>query len=169
MSAVPPQQLPPTPLVKPLPDLLSYAEGPGGEAWALMAELFFVHARPRMMASGQEFDLSPPQTITLRLLDSPRPMGALAQLMHCDNSNMTGIVDRLEERGLVERTASAGDRRVKLIALTEHGREIREQLNRRMAEPPAPLAELSVSDQRALAAIMRRALGRRRPRPSRRD
>ena len=128
------------------------------EAWRLMAELFFTHARPRMMAVAQEFDLSPPQTIVLRLLDEPKPMSALAQLMHCDNSNMTGLVDRLEERGLVERTQAEGDRRVRLIALTGRGQEVRDELIRRTAEPPAPIVALSTADQRALAAILRRAL-----------
>jgi DNA-binding MarR family transcriptional regulator len=137
---------------------LTESKAPAAEAWALLGELFFAHARPRMMAAAQEFELSPPQTMVLRLLAEPRPMGALAQLMHCDNSNMTGIVDRLEERGLVERTQAEGDRRVRLIALTERGREIRDELNRRMAEPPAPLTALSVVDQRALTAILRRAL-----------
>ena len=141
------------------PQLLKYANGPAGEAWALIAELFFVHGRPRMMVAGQEFDLSPPQSIVLRLLDEPRPMGELAQLMHCDNSNLTGIVDRLTERGLVQRTQADGDRRVRLIALTDRGREVREELNRRMAEPPAPLTELDPEDQAQLREIMRRALG----------
>jgi DNA-binding MarR family transcriptional regulator len=130
------------------------------EAWALIGELFFQHARPRMLGLSQEFELSPPLTMVLRLLDEPKPMGALAQLMHCDNSNMTGLVDRLEERDLVERTQADGDRRVRLIALTDRGSEMREELVRRMAEPPAPLTELSAADQRALTALLRRALDR---------
>ena len=129
------------------------------EAWALIGRLFFEHGRPRMMAAGQEFELSPPQSIVLRLLDQPRPMGELAQQMHCDNSNLTGIIDRLEERELVQRTQADGDRRVRLIALTDRGREIREELNRRMAEPPEPLAELAEADQAGLRDILRRALG----------
>jgi DNA-binding MarR family transcriptional regulator len=129
------------------------------EAWALIGRLFFEHGRPRMMVAGQELELSPPQSIVLRLLDEPRPMGELAQLMHCDNSNLTGIVDRLEERGLVERTQAEGDRRVRLIALTDGGCELREELNRRMAEPPEPLAELGEADQAELRDILQRALG----------
>jgi MarR family transcriptional regulator, organic hydroperoxide resistance regulator len=129
------------------------------EAWALIGQLFFEHGRPRMMALSQEYELSPPQSIVLRLLDEPRPMGELAQLMHCDNSNLTGIIDRLEERGLVERTQAEGDRRVRLIALTDRGREIREELNRRMAEPPEPLTELGEADQAQLRDILARALG----------
>jgi MarR family transcriptional regulator, organic hydroperoxide resistance regulator len=140
------------------PDLGAYVKGPGGEAWALIAQLFFDYGRPKMMNAGQELELSPPQGIVLRFLDEPRPMGELAALMRCDNSNLTGIVDRLEDRGLVRRTAAEGDRRVKLIALTEQGRELREQLNRRMAEPPEPIEGLSAEDQRALRDILRRAL-----------
>jgi len=129
------------------------------QAWALVARLFFEHGRPKMMDANQELELSPPQGIVLRFLDEPRPMGELAALMRCDNSNMTGIVDRLEERGLVERTAAERDRRVKLIALTERGREIRDELNRRMAEPPEVIEQLSPADQRALRDILRRGLG----------
>ena len=129
------------------------------QAWALVSQLFFAHGRPRMMSAHQEFELSPPQGIVLRFLDEPRPMGELAAMIHCDNSNMTGIVDRLEERGLVERTAAERDRRVKLIALTERGRELRDQLSRRMAEPPEVIENLSVADQRTLRDVLRRALG----------
>jgi DNA-binding MarR family transcriptional regulator len=129
------------------------------QAWALVSRLFFEHGRPKIMRAGQELELSPPQGIVLRFLDEPRPMGELAALMHCDSSNMTGIVDRLEERGLVERTAAEGDRRVKLIALTEHGRALRDRLNRRIAEPPEVIESLSASDLRALRDILRRALG----------
>ena len=129
------------------------------QAWALVARLFFEHGRPKMMDANQELELSPPQGIVLRFLDEPRPMGELAALMRCDNSNMTGIVDRLDERGLVERTAAERDRRVKLIALTERGREIRDELNRRMAEPPEVIERLSLADQRALRDILRRGLG----------
>ena len=129
------------------------------QAWALVARLFFEHGRPKMMDANQELELSPPQGIVLRFLDEPRPMGELAALMRCDNSNMTGIVDRLEERGLVERTAAERDRRVKLIALTERGRAVRDELNRRMAEPPEVIERLSLADRRALRDILRRALG----------
>lgn len=85
-------------------------------------------------------------------------MGEMAEAMHCDNSNITGIVDRLEERGIVQRRVAEHDRRVKLIALTSDGERLREELNRRMAEPPEPLANLSEADQRALSGILARAL-----------
>ena len=135
-----------------------FVSGPAGEAWALIGRTFFQHGKPRMMAINQELDLSPPQGFVLRLLDQPRPMGELAATMHCDNSNMTGIVDRLEERGLVERGVADYDRRVKLIALTDEGRQVRDELDRRMAVPPEAITKLSVADQKALRDILRRAL-----------
>jgi DNA-binding MarR family transcriptional regulator len=122
--------------------------------WTLMLDLVLARARPRMIEIWREFDLMPPQQLILGLLDEPRPMGELAQQMHCDNSNITGIVDRLEERGLVERGAAEGDRRVKLVALTQAGREIHDELARRRAEPPAELAALSDADLRKLRQIL---------------
>lgn len=138
-------------------DILDYASGTAGEAWALLARLLFLHGKPRFPAIARELDLHPGQAIVVRLLAEPRPMGELAEAMHCDNSNITGIVDRLEERGLVDRQPADYDRRVKLIALTGDGKHIREELNLRMAEPPEALTSLSEEDQTTLRDILRRA------------
>ena len=129
------------------------------EAWALMHELFHASKR-RLHAVAAEFELSPPQVRALGVLDPERPvpMSELAEALHCDNSNVTGIVDRLEDRGLVERRSATHDRRVKMLAVTERGAAVREQLGERLQEAPAPLARLSPDDQRALRDIMRRAL-----------
>ena len=85
-------------------------------------------------------------------------MGELAEVMHCDNSNVTGIVDRLEQRGLLERRPAEHDRRVKLLVLTAEGARVREELERRMGEPPPGIAALPRAEQRALRNILRRAL-----------
>jgi MarR family transcriptional regulator, organic hydroperoxide resistance regulator len=132
---------------------------PAGEAWALMHELFHA-AKRRLHAVAAEFELSPPQVRALGVLDPERPvpMSDLADALHCDNSNVTGIVDRLEDRGLVERRSASHDRRVKMLVVTERGAELRERLAERLSEPPAALAALAPEDQRALRDIMRRAL-----------
>jgi DNA-binding MarR family transcriptional regulator len=134
---------------------------PAGEAWALMHELFHA-SRRRFLAVASEFDLSPPQVRALGMLDPERPvpMSELAGALHCDNSNVTGIVDRLEDRGLVERRSASHDRRVKMLAVTPRGAELRARLAERLEEAPEPLARLSPDDQRALRDIMRRALDR---------
>ena len=139
-------------------DIAEYASGTAGEAWALLARVLFLHGKPRFPAIAQELGLHPGQAIVVRLLAEPRPMGELAEAMHCDNSNITGIVDRLEERGLVERQPADYDRRVKLIALTPDGTRLREELNTRVAEPPEALTRLSAEDQRTLRDILRRAV-----------
>ena len=140
-------------------DLLEYTSGLAGEAWGYMARVMFIEGKPRFPTVAAELDLSPPQAIAVRLLSEPRTMSELASAMHCDNSNVTGIVDRLEERGLVERRPAEHDRRVKLIAATSAGEDLRDQLNRRLAEPPEAIARLSAKDQRTLRDILRRALG----------
>jgi MarR family transcriptional regulator, organic hydroperoxide resistance regulator len=127
--------------------------GIASEAWTLMLEFFFAKARPRMLEIWREFDLMPPQQMVIGLLTEPKPMGELAQHMHCDSSNITGIVDRLEERGLVERRAAEGDRRIKLVALTESGEETRAELERRRSVPPSELEALSPAELKKLRQI----------------
>jgi MarR family transcriptional regulator, organic hydroperoxide resistance regulator len=133
---------------------------PAAEAWALMQRLFGPQ-RKRFMALAAEHELSPPQLGALKALHPGRPlaMSELAGILGCDNSNVTGIVDRLEYRGLVERRPAEHDRRVKLLVLTEAGRELRDELGDRLHAPPEALADLSVADQRALRDILARALG----------
>src|SRR6266536_607422 len=71
-----------------------------------------------------------------------RAMGSLAQSFQCDASTMTWLVDRLEERGLVERRMFPSDRRVKAVALTPRGVQIKAQLARRLYRPPPALMAL---------------------------
>src|SRR5215210_9402240 len=129
------------------------------EAWSLIAELF-TSQRTRFLAIASEFDLAPAQLGALKALDpdEPVPMRHLAQALACDNSNVTGIVDRLEERGLVERRAAPNDRRVKMLVLTPAGAELRARHRERMAEPPDAISALPPEDQAALCAILQRAL-----------
>src|SRR5262249_26307742 len=82
------------------------------EAWQLLVKFFFSQ-RADLPSIASEFELSPAQCHLLHLLepDRPIPMGQLAQGLSCDASNVTGLVDRLESRGLVRRRSSAEDRR----------------------------------------------------------
>ena len=138
-------------------DISEYATDIAGQAWALIVRMLFLEGKPRLPMIAAELDLSPPQAIVMRLLGEPRTMSELAAAMACDNSNVTGIVDRLEERGLVERRPAEYDRRVKLIASTRRGERLREKLNRRLAVAPEPLANLPEKDQRTLRDILRKA------------
>ena len=135
------------------------APPPVAEAWELLQRLMLDFQRPRFLALCSELEITPPQYFTLRHLDVGRPvsMSEVAKLLCCDASNVTGIVDRLEARGLVERRSAPADRRVKVLALTEQGAALCEELSRRLGEPPPQLAALSAADQRALRDVLRRA------------
>jgi DNA-binding MarR family transcriptional regulator len=131
---------------------------PGAEAWSLM-HWMMVTSKQRLFSLAQEFELAPQQMIALRMLGAgPRKMSDLADALFCDSSNVTGIVDRLEERGLVRRKSSKQDRRVKLLILTEEGQRVRGEITKRMAQPPPPIASLSEKDQRTLRDILKRAV-----------
>jgi DNA-binding MarR family transcriptional regulator len=133
------------------------------EAQQLFFEIGMVQ-RVRVAHALGELGLTFAQAHALRLLDPGRPlaMSALAQLLVCDASNVTGIADRLEARGLVERQGADADRRVKVLALTPGGVELRERVYELMSEPPAAIAALSDEDQRALRDILRRAVEHQR-------
>jgi MarR family transcriptional regulator, organic hydroperoxide resistance regulator len=129
------------------------------EAWQLLLKLFF-NQRAGLPAMASNFELSPAQCHVLHLIepDQPIPMGKLAEALACDASNVTGLVDRLESRGLVRRKPSAGDRRVKVLELTAAGARLRSTVLEQMTKPPESLSRLSAGEQRALVKILRRLL-----------
>jgi DNA-binding MarR family transcriptional regulator len=126
----------------------------GREAWGLLASLVYP---PPFAAIARELDLRPAAFGTLRMLDRPRTMSEVAEALQCDNSNVTGIVDSLEEKGLVRRRPAEGDRRVKLIELTPEGRRVHGRLARAFAKPPEWVEALSEEDRRQLRDILQRA------------
>lgn len=128
------------------------------EAWELLRALLFAERR-RFFEAAVEFELHPAQAGTLMQLDeeSGLPMHEIATRLACDNSNVTGIVDRLEGRGLVTRRPGEQDRRVKYVVLTPLGREIREAMNSKLARVPEAIAALSTADQRLLRDVLVRA------------
>jgi DNA-binding MarR family transcriptional regulator len=132
---------------------------PAHEAQKLFFEIGMDH-RARVGSALNELGLTFAQAHALRLLDPelPLPMSALADRLFCDASNVTGIADRLESRGLVERRSAEADRRVKALTLTPEGVELRDVVLEIMSEPPRAIASLTTADQRALRDILRRAV-----------
>ena len=137
----------------------THDETAAGEAWQLLQRIL-LSQRGRMAAIAGEFDLAPAQMWALYALDpqTPKPMSELATKLRCDNSNVTGIVDRLEARGLVERRPGEQDRRKKLLTVTPAGVELRDRVRERLSRPPEPLASLPEEDARTLRDILRRAI-----------
>ncbi len=84
--------------------------------------------------SLRRYGLTGPQIWALRCLQSERnlTMSGLAQAMYLHVSTVSGLVDRLEDRGFLDRVRDRSDRRVIRLTLTPRGRTI----IRRTPEPP---------------------------------
>lgn len=102
--------------------------------------------------------LTVPQAAALRHLQSPVPMRDLAEHLYCDASNVTGIVDRLEEAGLAERRPDPDDRRVKTVVLTGEGRRRLDELHRVFVERHPVLHGLDDEDRRILRDLLAKVL-----------
>src|SRR5216683_6014540 len=131
------------------------ATPPTSGAWPLLVRLFFAH-RASLPPLAAELQLSPAQCHVLHLIEPerPLPMGRLAEALACDASNVTGLVDRLESRGLVRRQPSEEDRRIKVLELTPAGARLRSIVLERMTKPPDTLGRLSAAEQQALVKIL---------------
>lgn len=100
------------------------------------------------------------QARVLALLSmEPTPMRRIAKKLRCEPSNITGIVDRLEARGLVERRPDPGDRRVKLAAATPEGRSTAHRLRESLDFAREPLAQLTEVERGVLRDLLKRMLG----------
>jgi DNA-binding MarR family transcriptional regulator len=109
---------------------------------------------------AEEEGLSVAQVDVLRRLrQGPSPMRRLAVQMNCEASNLTGLVDRLEARGLVERQPYPEDRRVKCVALTDSGARLSMQLWSEVADR-CPLNHLPDASKEQLASLLREGLRR---------
>lgn len=104
------------------------------------------------------------QVLMLLAEEGSTPMGALADALDVSQASATGIVDRMEERGLVERVRDEDDRRVVKVTLTETGRQLMVGLATERRERLGMLLE-ELSDEE-LSALLRgsRALRQARER-----
>lgn len=110
--------------------------------------------------AASEHSLTGAQARVLGLLSiEPMPMRRIAKKLKCEPSNITGIIDRLEARGLVERRPDPADRRVKLAAPTEEGVRVARGLRDSLNFAREPLAELSREERLSLRGLLRRMLG----------
>ena len=96
--------------------------------------------------------------MALRSLDRPLPMSTLADALACDASNVTGIVDKLESRGLITRQGADHDRRIKMLFVTERGRSLRDRLINRLLQPPTAIAALPLEVKTRLTATLRKVI-----------
>jgi DNA-binding MarR family transcriptional regulator len=109
--------------------------------------------------TGEEMGLTVAQLDLLRQLGihGPSPMSRLADTLNCDASNLTGLVDKLEGRGLLERRPVPGDRRVRVLALTEAGEQATQKAWFALSRH-CPFDDFSADERRHLEELLERAL-----------
>jgi DNA-binding MarR family transcriptional regulator len=95
------------------------------ERLVAVADRMAAHTRKSAMQDWSEVELTMPQLRALGFLaHAPRRMGDLATFLGSSVSSTTSLVERLEGKGLVERTHDPIDRRVVMCHLTPPGREV---------------------------------------------
>lgn len=120
---------------------------------------FLMLMKQHIIAIGAEGELTPMQSLTLIVLTNtePRAMNSLAGIFGCDASNVTGIVDGLEQKGLIVRTESKADRRKKVILLTSEGLAVREKIFAKLADKHNRIfSELDDSDIQSFSQLLQR-------------
>ncbi len=118
-----------------------------------------VHAELKDLA--REAGLTDTQTDALWRLSRGREMtaGRLAELLQCDASTATSMIDRLEKRGLVRRVPHPVDRRAKVIQLTPEGCALRDRVIEHTTEH-SPFARLDHESRLRLRTLLREAMDR---------
>ena len=134
--------------------------GTGGEQldYALAAGVLRVNeALERTIAAMMgELQLTEPLADAVwQLAPDERPLSRreLAQRLNCDPSNVTFLVDRLEEKGLVWRTVDEHHRRVKAVSLTAAGAAVRQRLVAATASAPV-FAVLTKAQKEELTRLL---------------
>ena len=115
-------------------------------------------ARERMDARMSRFGMTPSQThvlLYLRRQGGQVSQGELTAHMRVKPSTVNGILDRLEEKGLVERTVSGTDARQRLVTLTSSGVERESQTKQCFQDAEALIARGMTAEE---TATLRRLL-----------
>ena len=107
-----------------------------------------------VVAVAARHDLTAQQVGLLRLLDKPVSMRAFAEELSCDPSNVTGLVDRVERLGLVDRVPDPDDRRIRMLTLTPNGRRLREEINAEVARDLAAALGLKPEDHERILSLV---------------
>jgi DNA-binding MarR family transcriptional regulator len=134
------------------------ADGPADAATGLLQLSGLVHGVYARIAQRQ--GLTPVQARFLCMVaEGPRGMAELAQCVGVEKAALTGLVDRVERRGLAKRTPVRGDRRALHVTLTDAGQRAAAGFHGEVtAELERLLGSLAPSDRehfrRAMAAII---------------
>lgn len=121
---------------------------------------FLLLSKKRLHEIGTEHHLTAMQTTTLLMLENPRPIGSLRHIYNCDASNVTGIIDGLEQKKLVKRYEVNSDRRIKMVRLLTHGISVRKALlNKLTSDDNYILSKLSNAEAKNFIELVLKITG----------
>jgi DNA-binding MarR family transcriptional regulator len=109
---------------------------------------------------AEELGITATQVVALRELSDPITARELAGRMVCEPSNVTFVLDRLEQQGLIERKPHPADRRAKQIVLTPSGRRYRASVLEQLSTQ-SHMAPLSATQQEALRDLLQTLVAQR--------
>jgi DNA-binding MarR family transcriptional regulator len=108
---------------------------------------FLMLSKHRVIELGTEYGLTGMQTIMLFMLDRPRSMNNFKKVFNCDASNVTGLVDGLEQKDLASRYEASEDRRIKMVKLEPKGEDVRSSLVKKLSKRDSPLLDRLTSEE----------------------
>lgn len=98
---------------------------PATRIWLILARAYgSIASFVEQSIEDQGFCLSDFMVLEALLHKGPMPMSAIGEKILLASASMTSAIDRLEQRGLVARSNSEEDRRVRLVSLTHEGRKL---------------------------------------------
>lgn len=120
---------------------------------------FLVQAKHEIITAGAQYGLTMAQALTLFLAvsDEPQSMNAISACMGCDASNATGLVDGLEQKGLLAREEKPGDRRTKMVHLLPEGKAVRQAIIQELTAHAQLTKKLSATEVAQLTTTLRKA------------
>lgn len=137
-------------------------EQPPSDLTRELARTFFallMQHRSYFQGLFAEIGISAPQVHVLHFLsEGPLTMRELASKCNCEPSNLTGLIDQLEAKRMVQRKVAKTDRRVKLVSVSRTGKALRDKVFARLSEPVPWMSALGGEDQQQLLSIVQRAL-----------
>jgi DNA-binding MarR family transcriptional regulator len=135
------------------------AEDAAAEVWRRIRS---ISHNPKAMAAFHRITqetglpLAPQRALLVLPLNEAISMRQLARRLGCDNSYVTPLVDALESRGLAVRQPHPTDRRVKIIVLTDKGRELAKRAQLADTTPPTAFSSLSEAEIASLRDLLRK-------------
>jgi DNA-binding MarR family transcriptional regulator len=116
-----------------------------------------ISAKHNLLSVAEKYGLTVMQLYTLCLIDADNsfPMNSLSSRLHCDASNVTGIVDRLLHQDYIKREENPKDRREKMITLTSKGAALCENISKSLAIfQPETLKALTSEEKKQLKKLL---------------